>query len=86
MSESTALVTSAWRTTLLEWWESPETKKARRVIWHVARAGKKFLIGTGNAAWVMGTTMLVMVMPLAFEIERDESLALEMPGGAPRPM
>lgn len=62
---------------LSELWETPEAKKARRVVWHVARASKKLLFGTGNAAWVMGTSMLVMVMPLVFEIDR-ETQNLEM--------
>ena len=69
---STALVKSDWRSQVLDLWERPETKKARRVAFHVARGAKKFLLGTGNAAWVMGTTMLVMVMPLVFEIDREQ--------------
>mmetsp|Transcript_29981 Transcript_29981/g.79667 ORF Transcript_29981/g.79667 Transcript_29981/m.79667 type:complete len:90 (+) Transcript_29981:41-310(+) len=54
--------------------ESVRAKKARRVAYHVVRAGKKFVFGTGNAAWVMGTTMLVMVMPLVFEIDREQQV------------
>ena len=50
----------------------PKTKKARRVGYHVVRATKKFVVGTGSAAWVVGTTMLVMVMPLVFEIDREQ--------------
>jgi hypothetical protein len=60
------------RSQLLQFWERPESKKARRVGFHVVRAAKKFVVGTGNAAWVMGTTMLVMVMPLVFEIDREQ--------------
>jgi import receptor subunit TOM22 len=70
---STAMTTfGTWQSQLLELWEQPHTKKARRVAFHVVRAGKKFLFGAGNAAWVMGTSMLVMVMPLVFEIDREQ--------------
>jgi import receptor subunit TOM22 len=54
------------------YWEQPATKKARRIGYHVVRGAKKFVFGTGNAAWVVGTTMLVMVMPLVFEIDREQ--------------
>ena len=70
-----------------EIWEQPGTKKARRVAYHVVRGAKKFVFGTGNAAWVMGTSMLVMVMPLVFEIDREQqSLEMEasMYQGAPK--
>jgi len=83
---STALTLPGWRSQLLEWWERPQTKKVRRVAFHVFRGAKKFVLGTGNAAWIAGTTMLVMVMPLAFEIEREESMgidgAMALPGAA----
>ena len=66
-------------------WEDPTTKKARRVGWHVYRGAKKFVFGTGNAAWVVGTTMLVMVMPLVFEIDREQqSLEYEAAMGGPK--
>ena len=78
---SDALTLPGWRSQLSGLWESPQALKARRVAFHVARAAKKFLVGSGNAAWVMGTTMLVMVMPLAFEIERDAAAAEGMAGG-----
>lgn len=47
-------------------------KKLSRVAFHVLRATKKFLVGSGNAAWVMGTSMLVLVLPLVFEIDREQ--------------
>ena len=65
-------------------WENPAAKKARRVSWHIYRGAKKFVFGTGSAAWVVGTSMLVMVMPLVFEIDREQqSLEFEATG-APR--
>ena len=57
-----------------ELWETPRSKRLRRISYHVLRGAKKFLLGTGNAAWVVGTTMLVMVMPLVFEIDREQAL------------
>jgi import receptor subunit TOM22 len=66
-----------------ELWEHPKTQKARRVGYHVVRGAKKFVVGTGGAAWVVGTTMLVMVMPLVFEIDREQqSLEYEAAMGA----
>jgi import receptor subunit TOM22 len=67
-------------------WDKPRAKKLRRVVYHVIRGAKKFVIGSGNAAWVVGTTMLVMVMPLVFEIDREQQL-IEYEGGmAPPPI
>ncbi len=81
---STAL--STYSSQFNDWWERPETKKARRVAFHVTRATKKFLVGTGNAAWVVGTSMLVMVMPLVFEIDREQQAQeQEAYGGMPPP-
>lgn len=71
---STAL--SACRSPFASFRDSPSAKKIRRITYHVVRASKKFIFGTGNAAWVVGTTMLVMVMPLVFEIDREQQ-ALE---------
>jgi hypothetical protein len=71
--QMSTLALSDWRQRL--GWDSKEMLKARRIAFHVTRAAKKFLLGTGNAAWVMGTTMLVMVMPLAFEIDREQQAA-----------
>ena len=69
---SSALAKPGWRSQLTDLWELPQTKKLRRVAFHVVRATKKFLVGTGGAAWIMGTSMLVMVMPLVFEIAREQ--------------
>ena len=69
-------------------WEKPATKKARRIAFHVVRGAKKFIFGTGNAAWTVGTTMLVLVLPLVFEIDREQQ-AIEWEaqagGVAPKP-
>jgi import receptor subunit TOM22 len=55
--------------------ERPGSKKARRIGYHVLRGAKKFLFGSGRVAWVMGTTALVLVVPLVFEIDREQSVA-----------
>ena len=65
----------ALRSQLNDFWERTQMKKARRITFHVVRAAKKFLVGTGNAAWVMGSSMLIMVLPLVFEIDREQQLA-----------
>ena len=79
MSDSLAL--PGWRSQLTGLWESPQSLKARRIAFHVVRAAKQFLVGSGNAAWVMGTSMLVMVMPLVFEIDRESQQLGDMGGG-----
>lgn len=89
MSSALALPSSAsaFLSRFSDAWERPGTKKVRRVAFHVVRGAKKFVFGTGQAAWVMGTTMLVMVMPLVFEIDREQQ-ALEWEssmGAAPKP-
>jgi len=40
----------------------------------------------GNAAWITGTTTLIMVMPLVFEIDREQqSLDFDASmGGVPK--
>ena len=61
-----------WRQRLLELWESPEALKLRRVGFHVVRAAKKFFVGVGHAAWISGTTSLILLMPLVFGIDREQ--------------
>mmetsp|Transcript_35075 Transcript_35075/g.69991 ORF Transcript_35075/g.69991 Transcript_35075/m.69991 type:complete len:86 (+) Transcript_35075:54-311(+) len=84
---SSALTLPGFSAKLLELWETIQSQKARRVAFHVVRGAKKFVVGTGNAAWILGTTMLVMVMPLVFEIDREQqSLELDPAAAyAPRP-
>ncbi|KAI5077057.1 hypothetical protein GOP47_0009122 [Adiantum capillus-veneris] len=37
--------------------------------------GKKLLLSTGKAAWIAGTSVLVLVVPLIIELDRDAQLA-----------
>ena len=60
--------------------EGAPALKARRIGFHITRAAKKFLVGTANAAWIAGTTSLIMVMPLVFEIDREQQ-SMEMEQG-----
>ena len=83
-SDTTLSLPASWKT-LAEFLERPEVLKLRRVAFHVVRAAKKFFIGTGHAAWIMGTTTLVMVMPLVFEIDREQQTIEAGMGGPPLP-
>ncbi|KAH7286317.1 hypothetical protein KP509_32G000700 [Ceratopteris richardii] len=42
---------------------------------HFKGSGKKLLLSTGKAAWIAGTSFLVLFVPLFIEIERDAQLA-----------
>ena len=69
--------------------EGAKAKKCRRVAYHVTRGAKKFVFGTGNAAWVVGTSMLILVLPLVFEIDREQQAieweaSMGQPQGAPK--
>lgn len=65
----------------------PPPTRSRRL----ARATGKLLLATGRAAWVAGTTALVLFVPLIIELDREQqALDLEAqqlgvlagPGGA----
>jgi import receptor subunit TOM22 len=40
----------------------------------VSRITAKLLFSTGRAAWVTGTTLLVLVVPLIIEMDREQQL------------
>ncbi|KAH7437446.1 hypothetical protein KP509_05G072400 [Ceratopteris richardii] len=49
--------------------------KGKRAISNTARFSKKIIWSTGKAAWIAGTTFLVVGLPLLIEIDRDAQLA-----------
>ncbi|KAK4600292.1 hypothetical protein RGQ29_010098 [Quercus rubra] len=48
---------------------------ANRVASKAAIVSKKLLRSTGKAAWIAGTTFLILAVPLIIEIDRDQQLA-----------
>ncbi|KAI5068644.1 hypothetical protein GOP47_0016989 [Adiantum capillus-veneris] len=49
--------------------------KGKRVASNTARFSKKLLWSTGKAAWIAGTTFLILVVPLIIEMDREAQLA-----------
>ncbi|KAL2922974.1 Mitochondrial import receptor subunit TOM9-2 [Bienertia sinuspersici] len=59
--------------------ESPIFQKGKDSADDAAFVTKKLLKSTGKAAWIVGTTFLVLALPLFIELERDGQLdALEL--------
>lgn len=48
--------------------------QGRRAACDVVHVSKKLLKSTGKAAWLAGTTFLILVVPLILEMERDQQL------------
>ncbi|EFJ27297.1 hypothetical protein SELMODRAFT_29398, partial [Selaginella moellendorffii] len=63
--------------------------KSKRALSSASYASKKLMFSTGKAAWIAGTTLLVFVVPLIIEVDKEQQLAeLEsqqatLLGGAP---
>ncbi|EOA39266.1 hypothetical protein CARUB_v10012272mg [Capsella rubella] len=49
--------------------------QGRRAACDAVHVSKKLLKSTGKAAWIAGTTFLILVVPLIIELERDQQLS-----------
>ncbi|KAK4281335.1 hypothetical protein QN277_012843 [Acacia crassicarpa] len=54
--------------------QSPIVSKGKEVAGDAALVTKKLLKSTGKAAWIAGTTFLILVVPLIIEMDREQQL------------
>ncbi|KAJ4980129.1 hypothetical protein NE237_010909 [Protea cynaroides] len=55
--------------------KSPIVYECNRVASDAAFVTKKLLKSTGKAAWIAGTTFLILVVPLIIEMDREQQLS-----------
>ncbi|EFJ23226.1 hypothetical protein SELMODRAFT_103396 [Selaginella moellendorffii] len=53
---------------------SSSIAESRRAVSSTCVFGGRVLRSTGKAAWIAGTTLLLLVVPLIFEVDRDQQL------------
>ncbi|XP_073111489.1 LOW QUALITY PROTEIN: mitochondrial import receptor subunit TOM9-2 [Elaeis guineensis] len=59
--------------------QSPIVYRGKVAASEAATVSKKLLWSTGRAAWIAGTTFLVLVVPLIIEMDREQQMnELEM--------
>ncbi|KAK4363649.1 hypothetical protein RND71_018890 [Anisodus tanguticus] len=59
--------------------QTPMVYQGKRVVSDAAFVAKKLLKSTGKAAWIAGTSFLILIVPLIIEMDRDAQLTeLEM--------
>ncbi|GMH25911.1 hypothetical protein Nepgr_027754 [Nepenthes gracilis] len=59
--------------------QSPILHRGKRAADDAAYVAKRLLKSTGKAAWIAGTTFLILVVPLIIEMDREQQLnELEM--------
>ncbi|KAF4370913.1 hypothetical protein CsatB_025585 [Cannabis sativa] len=59
--------------------QSTIVQQTKRTVSEAGFVSKKLLQSTGRAAWIAGTTFLILVVPLIIEMDREQQFAdLEM--------
>ncbi|KAF8392803.1 hypothetical protein HHK36_021040 [Tetracentron sinense] len=54
--------------------QSPIVYQGKRAASDAAFVTKKLLKSTGRAAWIAGTTLLILVVPLIIEMDREQQM------------